>query len=230
MTSSSIPPVDLPDASKPRALIYARDKESESIIRQCLVGLGVTDALFRPGGVKTATSEISNVGALQLLIVDADGQDPMASIPELMSACSPSTGVIVLGEADDLSLYRHLREAGVADYIFKPLVSSLVTKACSRILNGAHEREGPPLGPAGHGDGRPRRGRRNHHRGPDRVGAGARASAGRDAGSSAPLRRCGAAARRGAQRRTAGARCAASSGWTHCSSSVGSSTSPTGWT
>ncbi len=146
MTSSSTPPVDLPDASKPRALIYARDKESESVIRQCLVGLGVTDALFRPGGVKTATSEISNVGALQLLIVDADGQDPMASIPELMSACSPSTGVIVLGEADDLSLYRHLREAGVADYIFKPLVSSLVTKACSRILNGAHEREGPPSG------------------------------------------------------------------------------------
>ena len=146
MTSSSTPPVNLTDAPKPRALIYARDKESESIIRQSLAGLGVTDAEFRPGGVKTATAEIPSLGPFPLLIVDADGQNPMASIPELMSACSPSTGVIVLGEADDLSLYRHLRDAGVSDYIFKPLVSSLVTKACSRILNGAHERDGAPQG------------------------------------------------------------------------------------
>ena len=133
-------------APKPRALIYVRDKESEGVIRQSLTSLGVEDAVFRVGDLNAAAAGLADQGALKLLIVDAGADDPLASISTLMSASSPATGVIVLGESNDLSLYRHLRNAGVTEYIFKPLVSALVTKACEGILNGAHEREGAPLG------------------------------------------------------------------------------------
>jgi pilus assembly protein CpaE len=130
----------------PRAMVFTRDKASEGVVRQCLMGLGVADAQFRPGGVDQAIAEVSSHGPIKLLIVDADGEFPLAAISNLLAACSPSTGVVVLGESNDLSLYRHLRDLGVADYIFKPLVSALVTRACDRVLTGAHEREGAPLG------------------------------------------------------------------------------------
>jgi pilus assembly protein CpaE len=147
MTDSAPPVPDVAaGAPKPRALVYVRDKESEGVIRQSLTGLGIKDMEFKTGGIKAATTEMANEGALKLLIVDAGPEEDLASISALLSACSPATGVIVLGESNDLSFYRHLRDAGVAEYIFKPLISTLVTKACERVLTGGHKREGPPLG------------------------------------------------------------------------------------
>jgi len=146
MTDAPASPPDWSGGPQPNALVYVRDKESEGVIRQCLLGLGVTDAVFRSGLVDGAIAEMSSQPALKLLIVDTGPEVDLAAVSKLLSACSPSTGVIVLGQSSDLSLYRHLRDAGVAEYIFKPLVSTLVAKACQRVLTGARGREGPPPG------------------------------------------------------------------------------------
>jgi pilus assembly protein CpaE len=127
-------------------MVYAGDKESEDIIRRALAGLGVDDAVFRRGGVQAAMTEAAKQPALKLLVVGVDDRVDLDAISKLISVCAPSTGVVVIGNPNDLSLYRHLREAGVAEYIFKPLVDSLVIKACQRALTGVAPREGSPLG------------------------------------------------------------------------------------
>jgi pilus assembly protein CpaE len=119
----------------PRAIVYVRDKDSEGVIRQALSDLGAGETIYKPGGVMTAQADITSRHSPQLLVVDIAGEsDPVARIRELVNACDPSTRVLVIGEDNDIRLYRDLREAGAEEYFFKPLVTAVMTRACKVLL------------------------------------------------------------------------------------------------
>ena len=48
----------------------------------------------------------------------------MPRINRLAEVCDPETEVVVVGDRNDIVLYRDLKAAGVAEYFFKPLVGS----------------------------------------------------------------------------------------------------------
>lgn len=140
--------------SIPQVAVFVRDAESESVIHQVMSDLGVTDLVVRPGGLSVAMTEMANQASPRLLIVDASGiADPTPQVAELISLCEPSTGVIVIGDSNDIRLYRALTEIGVVDYFFKPLVTALVARSCRGVLFDGHETQGAP------GQARPRTGR-----------------------------------------------------------------------
>ncbi|MGH7126388.1 MAG: AAA family ATPase, partial [Stellaceae bacterium] len=60
--------------------------------------------------------------------------------------CDPNTGVLVIGDRNDISLYRQLKDTGVVEYFFKPLVAQLVMRACNGVLTGNQETKGPNTG------------------------------------------------------------------------------------
>jgi len=131
----------------PVALVYLRDKDSEGILRQCLSNLGVTAAAFSTGGIDAAISELAHRASPRLLIVDISGtEDPVARVGELARVCEPSTGVVVVGNVNDVALYRGLKGAGVVEYYFKPLVGNLVSGTCNAILSGSTEQRTPSTG------------------------------------------------------------------------------------
>ena len=137
----------VPTAALPTAMVFVRDRNSEGVIRQCLSDLGVPGAEYREGGVNTAINELSRRTSPRLLIVDISGvENPVARINELADVCGPGTAPVVVGEANDITLYRDLRDAGVLEYYFKPLVSSLVMSTCNGILTGNLERRGARTG------------------------------------------------------------------------------------
>src|SRR6185369_593284 len=130
-----------PRAASPQAapllMVYVQDKETEAILRQCLSELNAGAANFVRGGVEAAISDIAHSRSPQLLVVDISGTaDPAARLAELAHVCEPKTGVIVVGDVNDVSLYRRLKEAGVIEYFYKPLVDSLLRKACMAVLAG----------------------------------------------------------------------------------------------
>jgi pilus assembly protein CpaE len=47
----------------------------------------------------------------------------------LADVCEPGTTVVAIGDNNDVALYRDLQEAGVSNYIVKPLTRELLTKA-----------------------------------------------------------------------------------------------------
>ncbi|MDR3512599.1 MAG: AAA family ATPase [Caulobacteraceae bacterium] len=122
-------------ASAHNALVYVRDSDSEGVIRQALSDLGVSDVTFKTGGVSAALADLSERSSPRLLIVDvSDLRDPTGPATELIGQCEPSTGVVLIGQSNDIRLYRALREIGAAEYFFKPLVSALVSRTCNAIL------------------------------------------------------------------------------------------------
>ena len=122
------------------AMVYVRDRDSEGVIRQCLSDLAVPSPEIRNGGIKEAIAELKTRSSPRLLIVDLQGTDDAVSlVRDLADVCEPETGVIVIGEVNDIRVYRSLKTAGVVEYYFKPLVRALVMQSCHAILTGSTE-------------------------------------------------------------------------------------------
>src|SRR5208282_1091649 len=99
----------LPAIAPQLAMVYVRDRNSEGVIRQCLADIGIANAEFSDGGVMTAFSDLSRRASPRLLIVDVTGvDDPVARINQVAEVCGPGTGAIVIGETNDIALYRDL--------------------------------------------------------------------------------------------------------------------------
>ena len=60
---------------------------------------------------------------------------PLSQIQILADVCEPGTTVIAIGDHNDVGLYRDLVEAGVSNYIVKPLTRELLTKALAPKAN-----------------------------------------------------------------------------------------------
>ena len=124
----------------PVVQVFVRDRDSEGIIRQAFGNLGVHDVEFVAGNIETAIAALVQQPSPRLLIVDVSGiEDPLASVEGLADVCEPHTGVIVIGDRNDIVLYRELKTGGVVEYFFKPLISDLVTRTCNNVLTGTIE-------------------------------------------------------------------------------------------
>jgi pilus assembly protein CpaE len=136
MSGSAAPTVN----AAPIAMVYVNDRDSEGVIRQALSDLGVQDSVFGVGGMSGAIADLTKRSSPRLLIVDISGvEEPARRINELADVCEPGTGVIVVGEQNDIILYRELKSAGVFEYFFKPLSGALVPRACNAVLTGNME-------------------------------------------------------------------------------------------
>jgi pilus assembly protein CpaE len=142
-TNASIAPgtnarATLARAAAPVAKVYVSDPESEGVIRLSLSDLGVDDAEFTNGTAETASAALATQASPRLLVIDLCGvKNPLACIDELATRCEPNVGVVAIGERNDIILYRHLKDAGVAEYFFKPLVLDVVKNTFSDILSGS---------------------------------------------------------------------------------------------
>lgn len=127
-----------PSPDQATAVAYLLDAESEAIVRRCFADLFFADAQVMHGSIDAAIEELPQRGWPHFLIVDISGiGDPLPHINRLAEICNPGTEVIVVGERNDIVLYRYLKTAGVAEYFFKPLLASLMTRTLGNISSGA---------------------------------------------------------------------------------------------
>ena len=128
----------------PLAIAYVRDEDSEIAMLRSFADLGIADGHVVRGNIDTAIKELVNRGAPRFLIVDVAGiEDPMNRINLLAEVCDPTTEVVVIGDRNDIVLYRDMRAAGVAEYFFKPIVSGVMSRVLGSIATGRFEQRTP---------------------------------------------------------------------------------------
>ncbi len=121
----------------PAARAYLLDADSEGVMGRCFGDLGLIDTSVAHGSIDSAIEELPQRGWPRFLIVDISGiSDPLSRINRLAEVCNLETEVIVVGEHNDIALYRDLKAAGVAEYFYKPLVGSLVSRVLGRLASG----------------------------------------------------------------------------------------------
>jgi pilus assembly protein CpaE len=110
------------------------DAETERMLQESSMMLG--RSTITRGGIAKAIEYLSEQRSPHLLIVDISGIDlPLSQIHTLAEVCEPGTNVVALGDHNDVGLYRDLVEAGVSNYIVKPLTRELLAKALAPKLN-----------------------------------------------------------------------------------------------
>jgi pilus assembly protein CpaE len=119
------------DSSQARLplLAFVADDETETALRGGLLNT-VEGIEIRRGTILHATKYLAKEPTPRTLIVDISGVvNPVYELDNLAHVCAPDVTVLVIGEYDDLGLYRHLvREAGVVEYVHKPLTRDRVIR------------------------------------------------------------------------------------------------------
>lgn len=108
--------------------------EDEATYRAMAAVLG-PDAQTRvaQGGVETAITHLQQAACPRMLVVDiSSATDPMAHVDALADVCEPGTVVIALGQVNDINLFRQLTDAGVMDYLVKPLAPETFQKSIEK--------------------------------------------------------------------------------------------------
>ena len=123
-------------AGRPAALAFVTDAESEDVIQGALRE-EAPGAVLR-GNITKAIEHLSGARSPRVLVVDiTDVAMPVTEVNRLADVCEPGVTVIVIGARNEVGLYRDLLQAGVAEYIVKPLTPDLVAKALSTAVHGA---------------------------------------------------------------------------------------------
>lgn len=136
-----------PASARPPAMVFVRDRDLQGTIRQSLNDLGISNPEIVSGGIDAAITALAHRASPRLVITDISGiADPMSRIRALAEVCEPGVGVIVIGESNDIRLYRDLKEAGIVEYFFKPLVGVLLSRSIHGILTGGPEQRGSRTG------------------------------------------------------------------------------------
>ena len=74
------------------------------------------------GGVNKAIDHFQTASTPNLIMLEtmAGGAEIFAKLAELAEVCDPSTKVIIIGQVNDIILYRELIRQGVSEYIVRP--------------------------------------------------------------------------------------------------------------
>lgn len=111
------------DSSEPvKISAFVTDSETESQVEDALGRMGAPKFRVKRGGVRAAIEHFATHSSTPVIVVDVSDEElALNQIDELANVCEPDVKVIVLGDADDVGLFRDLIRMGVTDYLVKPM-------------------------------------------------------------------------------------------------------------
>lgn len=130
------------DRPVPRISIHAfcDQPETGAVIQRAAMDrrLARAHVTVHMGGMTGAIEHFSETPTPNLVMVETRdrGKDVLARLTELASVCDPTTKVIVIGAANDITLYRELIRQGVSEYLVAPLHPLQVIEAIAALYVG----------------------------------------------------------------------------------------------
>lgn len=119
---------------------WLRDAETEAVVRRVAGHMMLPGFEVQRGTIVEAERRLRSERSPAVLIVDISGIDRVLdAVQALSDVCEPQLQVVVVGEANDVGLFRRLLAMGVADYLFKPLTADMLEAVILRLSgNEAH--------------------------------------------------------------------------------------------
>ncbi len=132
-------PDSMGEAVIPRISIHAfcARPETEALVRHAAGDRRMARAstLIQGGGLEAAVDYYQNQPTPSLVMVETlDGaQRLLHMLDSLAQVCDPGTKVVVIGQTNDISLYRELIRRGVSEYLTQPLSPLQVIRAVGAL-------------------------------------------------------------------------------------------------
>lgn len=109
---------------------FVKDGNSAREIERLFQQDTLVDTYVAQGDIRAAIAWLQKLERPpQRLLVDISGSErPLDELDHLADACEPSVQVYVVGERNDVGLFRNLLSRGVQDYLVKPLSIELLRR------------------------------------------------------------------------------------------------------
>lgn len=106
------------------------DEANTTVMQRYVSQRMLPHALVQQGGIAEAVQLLKKMERAPVqLVVDVSGLDtPLSELEKLANVCDPSVSVYVLGNRNDVGLYRSLLQLGIRDYLVKPLTVDLLLR------------------------------------------------------------------------------------------------------
>jgi pilus assembly protein CpaE len=106
------------------------DEANTAVMQRYVSQRMLPHALVQQGAIGAAIDLLKKMDRAPVqLVVDVSGLDtPLSELEKLSNVCDPSISVFVLGDRNDVGLYRSLLQLGIRDYLVKPLTVDLLLR------------------------------------------------------------------------------------------------------
>lgn len=125
---------------------WVEDEQTKKLVSEGLSDrkLAKSEIKVEIGDVDQAVKYYGDNPTPNIIILDskARGDELLGALEKLAEVCDAGTSVVVIGEANDIHLYRSLIRRGVSDYFCKPFAPRQVYEAVAAICIDPN---GPPL-------------------------------------------------------------------------------------
>ena len=128
-------------ANRASFMAFAVDAATEAVLRKGLAEILPNGIDIRRGNVRQAIAALARIATPHTLLIDVSGEDqPLVALADLAQVVEPDVRVLVIGDRDDLSFYRHVtRGLGAHEYLSKPLAAETVARHLgTQILRGTN--------------------------------------------------------------------------------------------
>lgn len=114
---------------------FTQDHETNSTLIEAISRLGEIQYKIYAGDVTRAVEYTKSASHAKALCVDCSQRDLLISdVEKLMEFCPPDTNVIILGERNDVSIFRDLMKLNISDYLVKPVSADILARSISLAL------------------------------------------------------------------------------------------------
>jgi len=122
---------------------FLADEDSTVVMDRFTTEQMIPHAVVRQGTVDHAIAVLNHLERPpQRLVVDISASAmPLSDLARLADACAPSVSVVVIGDRNDVGLFRELLRMGVDDYISKPLTIDLLRRILGNSTPAAEQNQ-----------------------------------------------------------------------------------------
>lgn len=136
------PSADIEPLPRPVDLLAFLTEAQSAALVAGIIGPHGSAGRVQPGGVNAAIAFLRDNASPKILLVDISGvPEPMARIDALAEVCAPGTMVIATGTANDVALYRDLKNAGIYEYLVKPIQPEVLKAVVLEAASGGTKAE-----------------------------------------------------------------------------------------
>ncbi|MGF6608812.1 pilus assembly protein CpaE [Paraburkholderia sp. WSM4175] len=130
-----------------KLIAVVSDAASEAVVNSFVVDQGIATSHVACGTLDDVVAIMTSLKeSPRYLIVDVSGSTmPISDLQRLSEVVDPSVCVVVVGERNDVGLFRSLLQLGVQDYLVKPLTVELVQRAFASTDSSTSARMGKTL-------------------------------------------------------------------------------------
>lgn len=120
-------------------IAFVTDPVSEQIIWNVIKEMNMAYAKARQGEISDIIAFVKENRSPKVLIVDISNCElPLGDISKIREFSPPNMAIIVIGNRNEVGLFRDLKTMGIVDYIVKPLNNVLLRRAIE-VANSGEE-------------------------------------------------------------------------------------------